>query len=350
MPGTCADRPPRNLGRLLFCATGLFVREKLRTVHAAGFDGVSEVHMALVQNLDLHGTRLTTIASRASMTKQSMLELVNKAEASGFVERRTDPDDRRAKIVAFTPAGLEMLDRVREGVAVAERRMAAVMEAGFMSVMNERLAAYVADAIPAPDELRMSARNDVWRMRSVHRVLLSASGAFVRDVLHVVHEGGFDAVSEVNLALFRNLDPGGTRLTEVASRARMTKQAMAELVDKAEQLGLVARRPDPGDGRAKIVVPSQAGLQLLDWHRRGVEAAERRLAAVTGTAFVTALRAQLTAYVAGADAAGTESAWSCQQARLGSAQTRPVLEGGGEPPLDRPCLGSGFQRRAFGGV
>lgn len=303
VPSQSAAWRTRNLGRLLFSATDVFVREKLRNVHAGGFGTATEVQMALVQNLDLHGTRLTTIAARASMTKQSMLELVDKAEALGFVERRTDPDDRRAKIVAFTPTGLEMLERVREGVAAAERRMAAVIGAEFVLAMKERLAAYVAAANPAADKLRMSDRNDVWRKRSVNRVLVLASGAFVHDVLCVVHKGGFDAVGEVHLALFRNLDLGGTRLTEIASRARMTKQAMAELVDKAEELGFIARQPDPGDGRAKIVVFTPAGFRLLDQHRMGVEAAERRMASVTGHAFVATLRVQLMAYVASADAA-----------------------------------------------
>ena len=174
--------------------------------------------------------------------------------------------------------------------------------------MKERLAAYIAAATPAADGLGMSDRNDVWRARSVNRVLVLASGAFVRDVLRVVHEGGFDAVAEVHLALFRNLDLGGTRLTEIASRARMTKQAMAELVDKAEALGFVARQPDPGDGRAKIVVFTPAGLRLLDQHRKGIEAAERRMATVTSAAFVADLRAQLSAYVASGDAVSIEPA------------------------------------------
>ena len=302
----------RNLGRLLYSATGLLSREKLRIVHAGGFGAVTEVHMALVQNLDLHGTRLTMIAARAGMTKQSMLELVDKAEALGFVGRRADPDDRRAKIVTFTPTGLAMLARVREGVAAAERRMEAVMGAAFAAGMGQQLAAYVAAADPAAaDGLRMADSNDAWRTRSVSRVLLSASGAFVRTVLRVVHEGGFDTVAKVHLNLFRNLDFHGTRLTEIAGRARMTKQAMAELVDKAEALGFVARHLDPGDGRAKTVVFTPTGLQLLDQQRRGIETAERRMAAVTGDAFVADLRMQLTAYVASAVPPAVE-----QQARL----------------------------------
>ncbi len=302
MPGQTDAWRTRNLGRLMFAAMDVFVREKLRTVHAGGFAAATEVQMALVQNLDLHGTRLTTIAARASMTKQSMLELVDKAEALGFVERRTDRDDRRAKIIAFTPAGLEMLGLVREGVAAAERRMATVMGAGFLAALKQRLTAYVAAATPVADALVAAGDAESWRMRSVNRMLLSASGVFVRDVLRVVHEHGFDAVTEVHQTLFRNLDGAGTRLTELASRARMTKQAMAELVDRAEELGFIERQPDPGDGRAKIVAFTAAGLRMLDAHRDGVAAAEMRMAAVTGAAFVAELRAQLTAYVASATA------------------------------------------------
>lgn len=306
IPGQNAAWRTRNLDRLMSSAVNVLVREKLRTVHAGGFGAATEAQMALIQNLDLHGTRLTTIAARASMTKQSMLELVDKAEALGFVERRADPDDRRAKIIAFTPTGLEMLERVREGVALAERHMAEVIGSAFVSVIKEQLAAYVAAA--GADELRMSDRNDVWRTRSVNRVLLSASRTFACDVVRAVHEGGFGNVAEVHLTLFRNLDRSGIRVTEIASRARVTKQAMAELVDKAEELGLLARRPDPGDGRAKIVVFTPAGFRLLDQQRKGIAAAELRMAAVTGAAFVAELRAQLMSYVTNADAASPELA------------------------------------------
>jgi len=145
-----------------------------------------------VQNLDLQGTRLTIIAARAGMTKQSMLELVDKAEALGFVERRADPDDRRAKVVAFTPMGLALLELVREGVAAAEQRMAAVMGIAFVDEMRQLLNASL--TAPGDDALRMADGNAAWRTRSISRVLLSTSRAFVRDV-EGVHAGGFTAVA-----------------------------------------------------------------------------------------------------------------------------------------------------------
>lgn len=53
----------------------------------------------------------------------------------------------------------------------------------------------------------------------------------------------------------------GTRLTDLAAQARMTRPAMAELVDDLERLGIVERRPDPSDGRAKLVCLTDAGWE-----------------------------------------------------------------------------------------
>ncbi len=295
MPTQNAAWRTRNLGSLLLSATDVFLREKLGVVHAGGFEAVTEAHMALVQNLDLHGTRLTEIAARAGVTKQSMMELVDKAERLAIVERRADPDDRRAKMVIFTPAGLRMLARLRQGVAVAERRVAAVMGAAFVARMKQGLAAYA--AVPAVGDA-VSDDDIKWRTRNAGRLLAAAARIFVRDVLRAVHAGGFTSVTEMHLQLFRHLDRSGTRPTEIAARAGTTKQAVAEQLDRAEALGLVARQPDPQDRRAKIVVFTTEGFGLLQQVRAGIEVAERRMAHVVGEALLAELLVQLAAYVA----------------------------------------------------
>ena len=284
----------QNLGYLLLSATDVFMREKLRVVHADGFVHVAEVHMALVQSLDLHGTRLTEIAARAGMTKPSMLELVDKVVRLGLVERRPDPGDQRAKVVMFTPAGLRMLSRLRQGITKAERRMAAEMGAEFVARLKERLGAYAATGGIGQTAWDGGSR---WRTGNAGRWLAAAARVFVRDVLRIVHEDGFDRVSEVQLRLFRHIDLDGTRLTEIAARAGTTKQSAAELLGKAEAVGLVTRQSDPMDGRAKIVTFTPAGLDLLDVVRKGTAIAERRAAAVLGKAFVVELRAHLVTYI-----------------------------------------------------
>jgi len=63
-----------------------------------------------------------------------------------------------------------------------------------------------------------------------------------------------------HLALFPHIElHGGTRVTELASKLGITKQAVGQLVDDLEGMGMVQRRPDPEDGRAKRVCFTEQG-------------------------------------------------------------------------------------------
>ena len=99
-----------------------------------------------------------------------------------------------------------------------------------------------------------------------------------------------------HLSLTRNLDVEGTRPTELARRASMSKQAMGELVDQCTDLGLVDRIADPSDGRARIVRFTRAGLAWLDDFRGAVDIAEREMRAELGKATMDAILKGLVAY------------------------------------------------------
>jgi DNA-binding MarR family transcriptional regulator len=75
---------------------------------------------------------------------------------------------------------------------------------------------------------------------------------------------GFDDTRFAHNAVFANVPPEGIRLTDLAERAGMSKQAMSELVADLEQLGYVRRVPDPVDRRAKIIEFTGRGWQAVD--------------------------------------------------------------------------------------
>ncbi|MBV8761443.1 MAG: winged helix-turn-helix transcriptional regulator [Deltaproteobacteria bacterium] len=64
---------------------------------------------------------------------------------------------------------------------------------------------------------------------------------------------GFDALRPAYLAVFRNMNPHGSRITDIAKRAGVTKQAIGLLVKDMAAAGLVEVAPDPDDARARIV-------------------------------------------------------------------------------------------------
>jgi DNA-binding MarR family transcriptional regulator len=96
-------------------------------------------------------------------------------------------------------------------------------------------------------------------------------------------------------AVFAQIAPEGSRLTALARQANMTPQAMGELVDELVEAGYVERRPDPSDGRAKLIVPTRRGLEAIAAGRVTIEGIEDQVTAVLGEQGHRELRRLLTA-------------------------------------------------------
>ena len=121
--------------------------------------------------------------------------------------------------------------------------------------------------VPPPNYYRPRSGKDRY---SLPRLLGEAFRSLERQLYEGLAAAGFEDVRPAHYAVFRFLQPEGSRVTELAEDARMTKQSMGELVAYLERRGYVERLSDPRDGRAKIVVWREAGL-------RWAEAAAERL-------------------------------------------------------------------------
>ncbi len=128
------------------------------------------------------------------------------------------------------------------------------------------------------------------------RLLNNAVRRFETRVLELMSARGHSETRSAHVSLTRNLDIEGTRLTELARRASMSKQAMGELVDQCTGLGLIERVPDPSDGRARIIMFTPAGLTWLNAFREAVDAAEREMRAELGGSTMDVILKGLRAY------------------------------------------------------
>src|SRR4051812_9947223 len=107
----------RNLGLLLREPYRMANEELHRRIADGGHPDVRLPHGDVFAYLDDGGTRVTELARRAQITKQSMGELVAHLERHGYVERVADPVDRRAKLVRATARGSEVYAIARKAVA-----------------------------------------------------------------------------------------------------------------------------------------------------------------------------------------------------------------------------------------
>jgi DNA-binding MarR family transcriptional regulator len=105
-----------------------------------------------------------------------------------------------------------------------------------------------------------------------------------------------DQVGAAHIHITRHLAVGGSRLTDLAASAGMSKQAMGDLVDQCEAWGLVRREADPHDRRARRVVFTESGLAWLEAFRGAVAQAEDEFRQAVGDDVATVVALGLEAY------------------------------------------------------
>src|SRR4051794_5371623 len=83
--------------------------------------------------------------------------------------------------------------------------------------------------------------------------------AFERELYPRLHAAGYGDLRPGHGCVFGTITREGARLTVLAERAQLTKQAVGEVVSELEERGYVERVPDPDDGRAKIIRLTERG-------------------------------------------------------------------------------------------
>ena len=134
-----AVQPPANTVALLGEAYSALGHKIVAGVVEAGFPQ-RPAHSGVFAHIDIEGgTRLTELARRANVTPQAMGELVDDLEAMGYVTRRPDPSDRRAKLIALTPRGVACVQAAFETIAGIERHLGELLGERALLGLHEAL-------------------------------------------------------------------------------------------------------------------------------------------------------------------------------------------------------------------
>jgi DNA-binding MarR family transcriptional regulator len=103
---------------------------------ARGHHWFAEARSNLLPHLDRDGTAQSVLQSRMGLTKQAVQQFVDELVADGILQRRTNPDDRRGKMLSFTRKGQRVLaDANIVKVEIQSRYCAQLGEARFAAFM-----------------------------------------------------------------------------------------------------------------------------------------------------------------------------------------------------------------------
>lgn len=116
--------------------------------------------------------------------------------------------------------------------------------------------------------------------------------AVQNELFATLAERGFADLHPRHGTVMAYLDADGVRATELSKLSGQHKQVVGTVVDELEQLGYVVRRPDPADRRAKLICPTERGLdemRVSDEIMTGIQARHaRRLGKEAFAAFKSA--------------------------------------------------------------
>ena len=146
-----------------------------------------------------------------------------------------------------------------------------------------------------------------WRLTHLGRLLGHSMRRFDDRVLQLMADNvdvplalsnlaARDQVGAAHVHITRHLALEGSRLTQLATRAGMSKQAMGDLVDQCEAWGLVTRERDRLDARARQVRFTPAGLAWLRAIKDAVAQAEAEFRAEVGADVAAVVTIGLEAY------------------------------------------------------
>src|SRR5690349_8297553 len=112
-------------------------------------------------------------------------------------------------------------------------------------------------------------------------------------VFDALAAAGFDDFTPAQARVFQRIAPGGSRLTELAEQAQITKQSAGFLVDQLERAGYVERVPDPSDARARLIRVAERGARAIPLAAQVVADVEAEWTAHLGTRRAAQLRSIL---------------------------------------------------------
>ncbi|MEH6549760.1 MAG: MarR family winged helix-turn-helix transcriptional regulator [Pseudomonadales bacterium] len=232
--------------------------------------------------------RAKDIAKELGVSKQHVSQLITEVEVAGLVEKLTDPLDSRARLVALTRLGSQLIkDGVQAATIVSIEFAKPIGASGMNSVLQQIRRLCNGLALPLrPNELPAQVRVETNIIGNELTRLADYSQSVLIDLSRAQ---GFTNMKSSDDQVLLNMGTEGARLGEIARINDMTTQGVGRIVRSLEQRGFVTRKTDPEDARGKILYLTAQGFELRATWSEGARQLAKKFMQIIGEQALTEL-------------------------------------------------------------
>ena len=223
-------------------------------------------HTALRMNFEPYimiagsdGARLSDIADILGISRQAANHYANQIEDTGYLERRPDPSDGRAKLLVPTARAKEL---IRQGT-----REAVKCQNAFSAMVGKKTLLITTRTICELNRalgLLLPFENNDASEPNLAAVLPRLADYVTHRLQALTMTRGHPGLKPSFASVLAAIGPRGGRIQHMADSQAVSKQAISAVASELEKLGYIERRPDPGDARQLILVFSPSGCRLIE--------------------------------------------------------------------------------------
>ncbi|MHC0432250.1 MarR family winged helix-turn-helix transcriptional regulator [Streptomyces sp. O3] len=218
------------------------------------------------------------LAERLGINRTIMVQVIDRLEGCGEVERTRNPDNRRQYVLSLTDRGRAALKDRRRAVAERDARLTAALTRAEVARLDELLARLL------PESAQALVRGTAYLVAQAHlRLRRHGDDKLAGTGLRIRHYGPLAAL----------VASGPCSQQRLAEFLAVTGPAVSQLVDELVKLGLVRRGRDPRDRRRYALEVTEQGREKLAVVTAAVEELASDVAAMLGPGGEDELRALL---------------------------------------------------------
>ncbi|MGE4606065.1 MAG: MarR family transcriptional regulator [Myxococcota bacterium] len=226
----------------------------------------------------IEGRPLTAIASQLGISKQACGQLANLAERAGYLERKPDPQDRRAKLVMLSPRGRALIEHAVGIIGEIESEYAGLVGRQSYRRLTMSLASlYEGMGIPTHADRALTAA----AKQSVGLLPLIAVRV-QQDLMEATIGRGHVGLKMSHGLLLPFIAPEGARVHQIARIQRVSRQAISATSQDLEALGYLRRETDPRDRRGVVLRLTKRGTRLIRDSVAALDGLERSFRDILG--------------------------------------------------------------------